>query len=119
ASAYPQHDRILNPARTAEQTRTYYCGPTSMQMITWNWSGSAHSQEYWASKLGTTSKGTSITDMVRVTNSYTGWDDTRHAGPYVVLDIKDSTSSKWYLLQMWHITGYHAPVMLHPILLKA
>ena len=118
ASAYPQLDTVLDKADVAEQTRTYYCGPTSMQMIAWGWKGEKWSQEFWADKLGTTSGGTAITDMVRVTNSSTGWDNEAHAGPYIVLDIKDFTFYKWMLLQMRHITEYHAPVILHPILLK-
>jgi hypothetical protein len=118
ASAYPQKDSILDKTHVAEQTRTYYCGPTSMQMIAWGWKGEKWSQEFWADKLGTTSSGTAITDMVRVTNSSTGWDDDQHAGPYIVLDIGDFTFYKWMLLQMRHITDYNAPVILHPILLK-
>ena len=118
ASAYPQKDSVLDRTHVAEQTRTYYCGPTSMQMIAWGWKGEKWSQQFWADKLGTTSSGTAITDMVRVTNTSTGWDDDQHAGPYIVLDIGDFTFYKWMLLQMRHITDYNAPVILHPILLK-
>jgi len=118
ASAYPQRDAILDKTKVAEQNRTYYCGPTSMQMIAWGWKGERWSQQLWADKLGTTTSGTAITDMVRVTNSSTGWDNDKHAGPYIVLDIKDYSFYKWMLLQMRHITDYHAPVVLHPILLK-
>ena len=54
---YPQRAKVLGKDDVAEQTRTYYCGPTSMQMIAWGWTGKAQSQEHWASRLGTTSSG--------------------------------------------------------------
>jgi len=115
---YPSARSILDRDRVAEQTRTYYCGPTSMQMIAWNWSGTEHSQEYWASKLGTTSSGTAITEMVRVTNANTGWDQEKYAGPYIVLDVKNYSFGQWWLLNMRHIVDYRAPLIFHPILLK-
>ena len=115
---YPEGYRILDNDETREQTRTYWCGPTTMQMIAWGWRGYAQSQDFWAGKLGTTRNGTAITDMVRVTNNYTGWDRDDHAGKYVVLDIKDWSYGQWWLLQMRHYYDYKAPVILHPILLK-
>ncbi len=102
----------------AEQTRTYYCGPTSMQMIAWGWTGKAQSQEHWASRLGTTSSGSAISEMVRVTNEDTGWDRKDYAGPYIVLDIGNWSYGKWWLLNMRHVFDYKAPLILHPILLK-
>lgn len=118
ADDYPERGVILDDSRVADQTRTYYCGPTSMQMIGWAWSGKQESQETWASRLGTTTSGSAISELVRVTNAYTGYDQQNHAGPYVVLDIGDYTFKQWYLLQMRHIVDYRAPVILHPILLK-
>ena len=118
ARDYPESARILRNDEVAEQTRTYWCGPTSMQMIAWGWSHQRHTQQYWANQLGTTSQGTSISAMVSVTNARTGWDNAAHAGKYIVLDIKDWTYGQWNLLQMRHIVDYKAPVILHPILLK-
>ena len=115
---YPQRAKVLRKSDVAEQTRTYYCGPTSMQMIAWGWRGRAQSQEHWASRLGTTSSGSSISEMVRVTNEDTGWDREDHAGPYIVLDIGNWTYGKWWLLNMRHVFDYKAPLILHPILLK-
>ena len=115
---YPERQAILNPTRVAEQTRTYWCGPTSMQMIAWGWAGSSLSQDHWAQRLGTTTSGTSIYDMVRVVNESTGWDGKDHAGPYIVLDIGKYSFAQWMLLMMRHIHDYTAPVVLHPILLK-
>jgi len=115
---YPDRYAILSTSRVAEQTRSYWCGPTSMQMIEWNWNGTKQSQNLWASKLGTTGDGTSITQMVRVTNSYTGWDRADRAGTYVTLDISDWTYSQWWLLQMRHYADYRAPIILHPVLRK-
>lgn len=115
---YPGRAVIMDTHQVAEQTEYYYCGPTSMQMITWGWKGVDKGQRYWADKLGTTSSGTAITDMVRVVNSSTGWDRRDHAGPYITLDIGDYSFNKWILLVMRHIVDYHAPLVLHPILLK-
>jgi len=118
AADYPKKFQILDGDQTASQTRTYWCGPTSMQMIAWGWSNKAKSQDHWASKLRTTTSGTSIYDMVRVVNQATGWDQEKHAGPYIVLDIGKYSFDKWMLLMMRHVYDYKAPVVLHPILLK-
>lgn len=118
AVRYPDRAAIMSPRRVSEQTRTYWCGPASMQMIAWGWSGRRHSQRYWAGRLRTTSSGTSIYDMARVTNSHTGWDRSDRAGPYIVLDVSDYGFSSWLTLIRRHIAGYRAPVILHPILLK-
>jgi hypothetical protein len=118
ASAYPPRSAILNPKNVSEQHRTYWCGPTSMQMIVWGWRHRRQPQRWWAHRLNTTSSGTSVYDMVRVVNESTGWDRERYAGPYIVLDIGDYSFAKWMLLMMRHIHDYQAPVVLHPILLK-
>lgn len=118
ATAYPEKATILRNDQVAEQTRTYYCGPTSMQMIEWGWSGTENSQEYWAKRLGTTTSGTSIYEMVRVTNEATGYDSEDRAGTYITLDIGDYSWPKWWQLQVRHIADYKAPVILHPVLLK-
>ena len=118
AASYPSYKVILNPKRVAEQTRTYYCGPTSFQMIAWNWSGTRRTQDFWASRLGTTTGGTSINRMVSATNTYTGWDNADHAGKYIVLDIGNYTFTQWFTLMKKHIATYRAPVILHPVLKK-
>lgn len=115
---YPERAVVLDPDQVAEQTTTYWCGPTSMQMITWGWKGVDKGQSYWAGKLGTTSSGTAITDMVRVVNSSTGWDRRDHAGPYIVLDIAKYSFNKWITLIMRHVVDYKAPIVMHPILSK-
>jgi hypothetical protein len=115
---YPERVAILDPKQVAEQTRTYWCGPTSMQMIAWGWRNRVQSQDHWAQRLHTTSNGTSVYDMVRVVNQSTGWDNEDHAGPYIVLDIGKYGFDKWMLLMMRHLADYQAPVVLHPHLLK-
>jgi peptidase C39-like protein len=115
---YPQRATVLSTKRVAEQQRTYWCGPTTMQMITWGWKKKDLGQSHWADKLGTTSSGTAITDMVRVVNNNTGWDREDYAGAYIVLDIGDYGFKKWEKLILRHIVDYKAPVVLHPILLK-
>lgn len=115
---YPERHTVLSTRRVAEQTKSYWCGPTSMQMIEWNWNGTRQSQDLWASKLGTTRDGSAITDMVKVTNDYTGWDRTDRAGKYVTLDIADWSYNDWWLLQLRHYHDYRAPIILHPVLRK-
>jgi Peptidase_C39 like family len=115
---YSQRATVLNPKQVADQTRSYWCGPTAMQMIAWGWDDKSRSQTTWANRLGTTSSGTAITEMVRVVNRYTGWDGDKYAGNYITLDISNYSYAKWYLLLMRHFEDYKAPVVLHPILLK-
>lgn len=115
---YPERVTILDPTQVSEQIRTYWCGPTSMQMIAWGWRDRRQTQGHWARRLNTTGNGTSVYDMVRVVNQSTGWDDEDHAGPYIVLDIGRYSFRQWMLLMMRHLADYQAPVVLHPILLK-
>ena len=116
--AYPEQFAIMDESQVMSQNETYWCGPTAMQAIGWGSSQERKNQSYWARRLGTTSAGTAITDMVRVVNNQTDYDDAAHAGPYVVLDISDFTFKQWYRLMMRHIHDYQAPVVLHPVLLK-
>jgi hypothetical protein len=118
AADYPRRSRILKISQSRSQTRTYWCGPASMQAIAWGWHHEGRRQGKWARRLGTTSDGTAITEMVRVTNNRTGWDRDSRAGRYIVLDIGDWSFRQWYLLMMRHIEDYRAPVVLHPVLLK-
>lgn len=115
---YPGRSTVLRPKRTRAQRTTYWCGPATMQMIAWGWRGERKGQGHWADKLGTTTSGSSISEMVRVINGSTGWDKPRYAGDYVVLDVSDWSYKQWLLLQMRHIEDYRAPVVLHPILLQ-
>ncbi len=114
---YPDHAAVLRAKHVSEQHRTYWCGPTTMQMITWAWSHRKRTQSHWADRLGTTTDGTAITSMVRVVNQDTGYDKASYAGPYITLDIGDWSFAKWKLLMARHVVDYHAPVVLHPVLL--
>jgi hypothetical protein len=116
--AYPQRSTVLNPDRVRAQVRTYWCGPATMQMIAWGWSGHRRTQQHWAGRLGTTTSGSSISEMVRVVNQDTGFDRADRAGNYIVLDISDWNFKQWMLLQMRHVKDYRAPLVLHPILLE-
>ena len=115
---YPATGRVLRNTEVSEQSRSYWCGPTAMQMIAWGWRHERKSQRYWANQLGTTSEGSAISEMVRVTNEQTGWDRAAYAGKYIVLDIKSWSYRQWYTLQMRHTVDYRAPVILHPVLLE-
>ncbi|WP_297620731.1 hypothetical protein [Nocardioides sp.] len=116
--SYPTRSKILTSKVAQAQNQTWWCGPATMQAIGWSASGKRQNQSYWARRLGTTSAGTAITDMVRVVNNKTDYDDKAHAGPYVVLDVSDFTFKQWYRLMMRHIHDYQAPVVLHPVLVK-
>ncbi len=113
---YPKKASVLDSSDVVQQRRTYWCGPASMQMITWGWSGHRRTQKLWARRLGTTTSGTSTGQMVHAVNRYTGWDKPSYAGPYVVLDIHDWSFHDWVLLMMRHTVDYRAPVILNPLL---
>ena len=115
---YPRRGVILKGRKVTEQVRSYWCGPASMQMIAWAWQGKRRTQGHWADKLGTTTDGSAISEMVRVVNGSTGFDGPDRAGPYVVLDISGYSYKKWLLLNMRHLVDYRAPLVLHPVLLK-
>lgn len=118
SSDYPRKSRVLRNKWTRSQATTYYCGPATMQMIGWGAHKKPRPQNLWARRLGTTTAGTAITEMVRVINRFTHYDDEEYAGRYITLDISDYTFKKWYLLMMRHIHDYRAPVVLHPVLEK-
>jgi hypothetical protein len=113
---YPSKGVVLHRKDVAEQIRTYWCGPASMQMIAWGWKGKDLGQAYWADKLGTTTSGTSTAQMVHTVNRYTGYDKKSYAGPYIVLDVGNWTFRQWMLLMARHIVDYRAPVILNPLL---
>jgi hypothetical protein len=115
---YPQKGTVLDPKDVSEQQLSYWCGPTSMQMIAWGWSGTKRTQHHWASRLGTTTSGSAITAMVNVVNRDTGYDKESYAGPYITLDIRDWSFRQWRLLIARHVVDYRAPVVLHPVLLQ-
>ncbi len=116
AADYPRKSTVILGRYAREQRRTYWCGPATMQAIAAGWGGKLRRQRYWAERLGTTSSGTAITDIVRVVNRATGWDRPSRAGRYITLDIGDWSYRKWALLMMRHVHDYRAPVVLHPIL---
>lgn len=116
---YPRRSTILRPGRARQQTRTYWCGPATMQAIAWGWEGERRGQRHWARRMGTTRAGTSITDIVRVVNDATGFDRPGRAGTYITLDVGDWSFKQWKLLMMRHIHDYRAPVVLHPVLHRA
>nr|WP_300047882.1 hypothetical protein [uncultured Nocardioides sp.] len=115
--SYPKRSKILSSKVAQAQNTTYWCGPATMQAIGWGSQEKRKNQSYWARRLGTTTAGTAITDVVRVVNNKTDYDEDTHAGPYVVLDISDFSFKQWYRLMMRHIHDYQAPVVLHPSLL--
>lgn len=118
AKDYPEMARVLGKKRVNDQRMTYWCGPTTMQMIAWRKHVPAKPQRYWAKRLHTTTSGSDIVDMVRVVNNKTTWDGPKRAGEYVVLDIEDFTFGQWTNLIRRHIVDYRAPLVLHPVLLK-
>ncbi|WP_199442883.1 C39 family peptidase [Umezawaea beigongshangensis] len=104
---------VIAASRTMKQPNGYYCGPTTMAIMAWNDpSGDrGHSTSTWASRLGTTRNGTSITNMVRVTNRHLTWDN--RVGAYVTLSIARYTNTQFRNVYKRHIDR-GAPVILHP-----
>ncbi len=115
---YPRTARIMKGSRTLAQNRSWWCGPTAMQSIAWGWDHDKRPQSYWAKRLGTTTSGSSISEIVRQVNRSTGYDSPRRAGPYVVLDISDFTYRQWWRMTKRHIAKLRAPLVLHPQLLS-
>lgn len=115
---YPKRYYILNWRHTRQQKRSYWCGPTTMQLIAWGWHGGKkpRKQRLWASRLGTTTSGTGIWTMVDAVNKHTGFDKRRYAGKYIVLDISDYGYKKWLSLNKRHYSKYNAPIVMHPVL---
>ncbi|MGH3359152.1 MAG: C39 family peptidase [Nocardioidaceae bacterium] len=115
-SAYPERRYIMNWHHVREQRRSYWCGPTTMQMIAWGWQKELKSQQLWADRMGTTSSGTGIYSMVEAVNKYTGYDKEKYAGKYIVLDISDYSYHKWLRLNKRHYVDYRSPIVTHPVL---
>ncbi|WGX95858.1 hypothetical protein [Nocardioides sp. L-11A] len=117
---YPESGGILQ-GRVSEQETTYWCGPTTLQMMAWNYGSHAKvAQSTWATRLNTTTAGTAITDMVRVINNngqLSKW-VTQQDSNYVTLNIGSYTYAQWYQLNVNHYSTWSTPVVLHPILLK-
>ena len=115
---YPKRYYVMNWRHTRQQNRSYWCGPTTMQLIAWGWHGGKKpkTQKTWARRLGTTTSGTSIGQMVRGVNKYTGYDKKRFAGRYIVLDISGYKYGKWLRLHKRHYSKYRAPIVTHPVL---
>ena len=114
---YPRKARIMKGSRTLEQNRSWWCGPAAMQAIAWGWNHRKRPQGYWADRLGTTTDGSSISEIVRLVNRTTGYDSPRRAGPYIVLDVSGFTYRQWWRMTKRHIARLRAPIVLHPQLL--
>ncbi|UYM04079.1 cysteine peptidase family C39 domain-containing protein [Solicola gregarius] len=115
---YPKRYYVLNWHHVREQRRSYWCGPTTMQLIAWGWhgKGSVRPQSLWARRLGTTTSGSGIWNMVAAVNKYTGFDKKKYAGKYIVLDISGYGYKKWLSLNKRHYAKYRAPIVMHPVL---
>ena len=103
----------------AEQVRTYWCGPTTMQMIAWGWQHESRTPE------ATGRAGSAPPPRAARSPTWCGSSTARpastgkdRAGPYIVLDISELELLQVVLLQMRHIVDYRAPLVLHPVLLK-
>ena len=115
---YPRRAKIMRSTRAIEQNRSWWCGPAALQTIAWNWRHEKQPQSHWARKLGTTTEGSAISEIVRLVNRKTGYDSPGRAGPYVVLDISDFTYRQWWRMTKRHIARLRAPLVLHPQLLQ-
>jgi hypothetical protein len=99
------------------QTRSYWCGPATFQSIDWADDKQQDTQASWASDLGTTTGGTAITSMVKLTNAKTNWDVA--AGAYIVQSVASWSSSQFFTVHRNHLGDADpAPVIEHPKLLR-
>ncbi|WP_238161900.1 C39 family peptidase [Kribbella antibiotica] len=100
-----------------DQEKGYWCGPATFQSIDWADDDQKDTQTSWASDLGTTTSGTSITAMVQQTNAKTDWDVA--AGAYIVQSVSSWTASTFLNVHQSHLgDGSPAPIIEHPQLLK-
>lgn len=116
---FPNRGKILKN-RVNDQRASNWCGPTTMQMVHWNWGRNKRvSQKKWARRLGTGPRGgagTAITSMVRVLNQFaTGWVN-RQDKRYITLDISGKSYKAWFRLNVNHYSTWRTPVILHPVL---
>lgn len=99
------------------QSRSYWCGPATFQSIDWADDRQQDTQASWAADLGTTTGGTAITSMVRLTNTKTNWDVA--AGAYIVQSVASWSSSQFFTVHRNHLGDADpAPVIEHPKLLR-
>jgi hypothetical protein len=99
------------------QERSYWCGPATFQSIDWADDNQKDTQATWAADLGTTTSGTAITDIVRLTNSKTDWDVA--AGAYIVQSVASWSTAQFLTLHRNHLGDEDpAPIIEHPKLLK-
>ena len=93
-------DRVIYnaPIVSHQQINTYYCGPASTQMVYEGITGdTSHNQQWFANQLGTTSAGTSSSQIATTLASLTGED-------YSVANIKTSNQTEADLyLSLIHI----------------
>lgn len=108
---------VGSASKGQKQSRSYWCGPTSMVAFGWNdpergGITQMRSQSHWASRLGTTADGTSISTIASRINSDLTWDN--RVGAYVVVSIVGWNYDRWRGLFINHIFGPGAPIQLHP-----
>jgi hypothetical protein len=114
--ATPSGYAIMWGTQTSQE-RSYWCGPATMQSIDWGNDHHRETQASWARLLGTTTAGTSITSLVRLTNIYTTWDV--NAGTYITQSVRGWTWQKFFTIHQTHLgDGSPAPIIEHPQLLK-
>jgi hypothetical protein len=117
---FPRKDKVLSAKRVVPQIRDFWCGVATTRMIVLGWKKKKKvaKQTKWASRLGTTSEGTDITQMVNAINKHTGFDSKKYAGPYTVIGVNDYSYREWIRLVKRQIHDKRSPLVLHPILLK-
>lgn len=99
------------------QAKSYWCGVATFQSIDWADDKQRDTQESWAKDLGTTTSGTSIANMVSLTNSKTNWD--AKAGTYIVQSVASWTADQFFTVHRNHLgDAQPAPIIEHPQLLK-
>lgn len=106
--------KVMSDSDAKRQVKSYYCGPASIQMIDHGDDGTFETQDTWANRLGTTTGGTAITNMVQQINERTAWDAA--AGNYTVVSVANWDNDRYWNAITNQVGYYGAPYLAHPLL---
>lgn len=97
-----------------KQEKDYWCGPATMALIA-RGNGVTKSQTTWAKTLGTTTRGTAMSNIVSTINEYRSW--WYPQGAHSVVNVSGSSLADFTTKIKLRI-GWDRPVVLHPTLRK-
>lgn len=109
--------KLITSTTAKKQEKSYWCGPASAAFMGLHdpvvKNTMSHTQAAWATRLGTTTAGTSIYNFKNAVNSHmTGWKN--RVNGYVVKSISGWTVNNWITQLGNTIYVKRAPMILHP-----